>query len=130
MRSALARDTSVSRNAPAPRTRDRTRTAGSAHGLLDAHLDTPVEHRENFLVNIDVPMIRRVGPVQARGDAAHIGDVEGAPRTGRAELLAPDDLHGDALMFASPRRWARYSAIGAMYTISPENLPLSGAQTK
>src|SRR5262249_9812295 len=63
----------------------------------DAHLDPPVERRENFLAIIDVPMIRRVGPVQARGDAAHIGDVEGAPRAGRAELLAPDDLDGRCL---------------------------------
>src|SRR5262249_33667052 len=36
--------------------------------LPDAPLDPPAERRERLLALIAVPMIRRVGPVQARGE--------------------------------------------------------------
>src|SRR5690348_8195487 len=61
--------------------------------LAVAHLHLPVEDGEDFLPVVDVPIVGLVGPVQARGDAVHVGDVQRAPGPGRGKCLAADDLH-------------------------------------
>src|SRR5690606_3050456 len=50
-------------------------------GIAVAHFHAPVEDDEYFLAVVHVPPVGPVGPVQPGGDAVHVGDVDGAPRT-------------------------------------------------
>jgi hypothetical protein len=52
-----------------------------------------IQHHKHFFAVIDVPAVRLVGPVQARGDAVHVGDVQRLPGPAAGEVLAADDLH-------------------------------------
>jgi MFS family permease len=71
---------------------------GQLRHLLEAivaivHLHPAIQHHKHFFAVIDVPAVRLVGPVQARGDAVHVGDVQRLPGPAAGEVLAADDLH-------------------------------------
>jgi hypothetical protein len=45
------------------------------------HFDSAVQHSENLFAVIDMPIVWFICPMKARSDAAHVGNVCGAPRT-------------------------------------------------
>ncbi|MNG14824.1 hypothetical protein D3C84_986110 [compost metagenome] len=59
-----------------------------------AHPHLPIEHHEDFLAVIDVPFVGLVGPVQARGDAVHVGDIQRRPGAVPGEGFAANDFQG------------------------------------
>ena len=56
------------------------------------HINFAVHHGKHFLAVVDVPFVGLVRPVQAHGDAVHIGDVECAPCTGSGKFGGADGL--------------------------------------
>ena len=69
------------------------------NGLLDtvlavAHLHLSIEHHKHFLAIVDVPFVWLVRPVQAGGDAIHVGNLQRRPGTFAGKRFAADDLHG------------------------------------
>ncbi|MNI48043.1 hypothetical protein D3C73_1025880 [compost metagenome] len=68
---------------------------GFLHTLLSvSHLYLAIEHDEYFLAVVHVPFVGLVGPVQACGDAIHVGDIQCAPGTLGGEAFTADDVHG------------------------------------
>ena len=61
--------------------------------LAIMHQHLAIEHHKHFLAVVDVPFLRLICPVQARGDAVHAGDVQRAPGSLGGERLAADNLH-------------------------------------
>ena len=66
-------------------------------GFAVMHVDRAVEHHEHLLAIVHMPAIRLVGPMQARGNAAHVGNVERAPGMLSSKRLGADDVHGGSL---------------------------------
>jgi hypothetical protein len=60
------------------------------------HTDHAVHHGKDFLAVVDVPFVRRIGPVQTARGAVHHADVERAPRALGSELAAFNHFHFDA----------------------------------
>jgi hypothetical protein len=57
------------------------------------HDHLAIEHHKHFLAVVDMPFVRLIRPVQARGDAVHVGDVQRAPSALGGEGLAANNLH-------------------------------------
>src|SRR5690606_16353787 len=58
-----------------------------------AHLDLTVQDGKHLFSGVDVPPVRLIRPVQSSRNAAHVGDIDGAPRLYCHELSGSDDFH-------------------------------------
>lgn len=58
-----------------------------------AQFHPPIGDRENLLAVVDVPLVGPVRPVEAGGDATHVGDVCCAPRAICFEGTAAEYFH-------------------------------------
>jgi len=61
------------------------------------HFHLPIQHDENLLTVVDVPLVGLVGPVQASCYAIHVGNRQGTPSTLGGEIAGSNDLHGKSL---------------------------------
>src|SRR5690606_6870016 len=57
------------------------------------HFHPSIEDGEDLLTIVDVPFVGRICPVEAGGDASHVGDVCSAPRTICLEGAASEYFH-------------------------------------
>src|SRR5690606_18837159 len=62
-------------------------------GIPISHLDAAIEDGKDLFPVIDVPLVWPICPMQARGDAAHIGNVGGAPGAIRLEGATAKYFH-------------------------------------
>ena len=54
--------------------------------LAVAHLDAAIQNGKDLFASIDVPLVRSVSPMESRRNAAHVGDIERAPRPAGGEF--------------------------------------------
>jgi hypothetical protein len=57
------------------------------------HLNSAVKYGKNFFTIVDVPLVRLIRPMKARSDAAHVGNICGAPRAVCFECATPKYFH-------------------------------------
>lgn len=57
------------------------------------HINRAIQHDKYLFAIVDVPLIGLISPVQASGDAIHIGDVDRPPGAISFEGFAVDDFH-------------------------------------
>ena len=57
------------------------------------HIHSAIQHNKHLFAIVDMPLIGLISPVQARGDAIHVGDVDRTPGAIGFEGFAVDDFH-------------------------------------
>ena len=57
------------------------------------HINSAIQHDKHLFAIVNVPLIGLISPVQASGDAIHVGDVDRTPGAIGFEGFAVDDFH-------------------------------------